>query len=164
MIGPGGAGKSTFATQLGVILGLEVIHLDALYWKPGWTEPPKHEWAATVDAALTGEAWIMDGNYSGTIERRLAACDTVIFLDLPPWTCVRRILKRFATYRNRTRPDMAPDCPEKFSLAFLAWVWGYRRKTRPNIVHLLDECRTEKRIVRLSTPRQIEEYLERARS
>lgn len=39
-----GAGKSTFARELGAITGLEVIHLDRLYWKPGWVETPKDEW------------------------------------------------------------------------------------------------------------------------
>jgi adenylate kinase family enzyme len=52
----------------------------------------------------------------------LAACDTVIFLDLPPLLCVWRVLKRLAQYRSRTRPDMAAGCYEHFNLKFLLWV------------------------------------------
>ncbi|MEH2244569.1 hypothetical protein [Nostoc sp.] len=38
IIGSGGTGKSTQARELGTILGLEVIHLDAWYSNPGWVE------------------------------------------------------------------------------------------------------------------------------
>ena len=64
VIGPGGAGKSTFARRLGQILSIEVIHLDTLYWRPGWIEPSKEDWLATVERLLARDAWIMDGNYS----------------------------------------------------------------------------------------------------
>ena len=43
IIGAGGAGKSTLARQLGEVLGIEVIHLDALFWKPGWVDTPRDE-------------------------------------------------------------------------------------------------------------------------
>lgn len=54
IVGCGGSGKSTLARQLSAILGIEVIHLDAFYWQPGWVEPPKEEWrrAAEVDRLL----------------------------------------------------------------------------------------------------------------
>ena len=49
VIGSGGAGKSTFARRLGELLELEVIHLDSLYWSPGWVEMPKAEWQTAVE-------------------------------------------------------------------------------------------------------------------
>lgn len=160
VIGPGGAGKSTFATRLGEILKLKVIHLDALYWRPGWVEPPKQEWAAMVEAALKGEAWIMDGNYSGTLEPRLAACDTVIFLDLPPLTCMWRVVRRAVKYRNQTRPDMANGCQEQLDLEFLLWIWNYRRRTRPKIVRMLSERGESVKVIWLQSSAQVERYLE----
>lgn len=159
VIGSGGAGKSTLAKKLGGILGINVIHLDALYWQPGWVEPAKAEWVATVDALLSREAWIMDGNYSGTLERRLAACDTVVFLDLPPLTCVWRVLKRLRRFHNTTRPDMAEGCREHFNLSFLLWVWNYRRRTRPKIVSLLKRCEREVRVIWLQSQAEIDEFL-----
>ena len=41
VIGSGGAGKSTFSRSLGELTGIEVIHLDKLYWHPDWNEPQK---------------------------------------------------------------------------------------------------------------------------
>ncbi|MBK6315156.1 MAG: hypothetical protein IPF53_12795 [Blastocatellia bacterium] len=161
VIGPGGAGKSTLAKRLGGILVLPVVHLDALYWKRGWVEPSKSDWAATVEAALARAAWVMDGNFSGTLERRLAACDAVVFLDLPRTTCVWRVLKRVLRYRNATRPDMAPDCPERFNMKFLLWIWNYRTATRPKVVHLLDACGANVRVIRLHSQSEVEQFLAR---
>lgn len=159
VIGSGGAGKSTFAEQLGQILGIKVLHLDALYWQPGWVEPTKAEWAATVSALLSGDEWIMDGNYSGTLAQRLAACDTVMFLDLPPLTCAWRILKRLNRYRNTTRPAMAAGCPEQFSLPFLFWVLSYRGRTRPKILKLLKQYENTVTVIQLQTPTQVSQFL-----
>jgi adenylate kinase family enzyme len=128
VIGSGGAGKSTFARRLGARLKIKVIHLDSLYWRPGWAETPKAEWLKCVEELLKEESWIMDGNYSGTLELRLESCDTVIFLDLPRSVCLWRVVKRLLQYRNRSRPDMADECPEKLNLEFLRWVWGYPRR------------------------------------
>jgi len=163
VIGPGGAGKTTFARQLGEILGMAVVHLDSLYWKPGWVEPPKREWAATLEEVLRRATWIMDGNYSGTLKARLEACDAVVFLDLPRLVCTWRILKRAARYRNTTRPDMADGCPERLNLKFLVWIWNYRRRTRPKILKLLEERRGEREIIWLRSSGQVKQFLAHAR-
>lgn len=129
LIGPGGAGKSTLARRLAERLDLPLIHLDALYWRPGWVETPKDAWRATLSGLLQGEAWVMDGNYGGTLDLRLAACDTAILLDLPPWQCLWRVLQRRWRHRGRARPDMPPGCPERLDAAFLLWIatWRLRR-------------------------------------
>ena len=80
VVGSGGAGKSVFASRLGALLKIPVLHLDRFYWRSGWNETPKDQWLKTVDGLLQRDAWIMDGNYSGTLAMRVDACDTV---DLP---------------------------------------------------------------------------------
>lgn len=158
VIGSGGAGKSTFAKRLGEMLKINVIHLDRLYWQPGWVEPPKAEWAANVEQLISRDEWIMDGNYSGTLEQRLAACDTAVFLDLPSRICVWRVLKRLVQYHNATRPDMAEGCHEHFNLQFLLWVWSYRRRTRPKIIRLLKQHEESVQVIWLQSSAAVAQY------
>jgi adenylate kinase family enzyme len=159
VIGSGGAGKSTFSGRLSKLLEIEVIHLDVLYWNPGWIETPKPEWRKRVEELLERETWIMDGNYSGTLDIRLEACDTVVFLDLARTVCLWRVLKRAMLYRNGGRPDMAQGCHEKLSLQFMRWIWGYPKRTRPKVLKLLRERSPSKGVIRLRTQAEIERFL-----
>jgi adenylate kinase family enzyme len=161
VIGSGGAGKSIFSRRLGEILSLEVIHLDALYWHPGWVETPKPEWRRRVEELVRRDSWIMDGNYSGTLDIRFEACDTVIFLDLPRPVCVWRLLKRKALYRRGGRPDMARGCEEKLSLEFIRWVWAYPKRTRPRVLELLEGGSQSKHIIWLRKPADVGNFLQR---
>ena len=83
VIGPPGAGKTTFARRLADKTGLPLIHLDAHFWNPGWVPTPREEWRARHAELLSPDEWIIDGVYPGTLEERVAAADTVIFLDVP---------------------------------------------------------------------------------
>jgi adenylate kinase family enzyme len=161
VIGSGGAGKSTFSRRLGKALDLEVIHLDARYWHPGWVETLKPEWRRMVEELVTRDSWIMDGNYSGTFDIRFEACDTAIFLDVPRLICVWRLLKRKALYRSVGRPDMAQGCGEKLSLEFIRWVWDYPTRTRPKVMKFLREGSASKNIFRLRKRADIEGFLRR---
>ncbi|HEX8118745.1 MAG TPA: DNA topology modulation protein [Pyrinomonadaceae bacterium] len=162
VIGSGGAGKSTFARRLGERLGLPVIHLDKVYWRPGWVEPSKDEWRRTVEELCAGESWVMDGNYSGTLDVRLAACDTVVFLELPRLVCTWRIVRRALRYRGSSRPDMGEGCHEQLNkdfLVFLLWVWNYSRRSRPKVLKLLEEFSGTKQIHILRSSAEAEEFL-----
>lgn len=160
VIGPGGSGKSTFARRLGELLNIQVKHLDAFYWRAGWTKPSNDDWLKTVTELTSGDAWVMDGNYSGTLELRLKHCDTVVFLDMPRLICLWRITKRRLRYRNRSRPDMAEGCSEKLDLEFFKWVWNYPRRSRPKVVRLLDEHSGIKQVVWLRSNAEVERFLD----
>lgn len=159
MIGPGGAGKSTLANQLGELLNIEVLHLDKFYWEPGWVEMPKPEWLKLVEELLRRDSWIMDGNYSGTLDIRFKACDTVIFLDMPRTLCLWRVLKRAIMYRHKSGPDMAEGCRERLTLEFILWIWNYPSRTRPKIVRLLESNLEEKRVVWLRSQSDVKRFL-----
>ena len=81
IIGCPGSGKSTLARALGERLDLPVVHLDRLWWKPGWENVTQEEFDQRLGNALKLEQWIIDGNFSRTVETRLEKCDTVIYLD-----------------------------------------------------------------------------------
>jgi adenylate kinase family enzyme len=161
VIGSGGSGKSTFATRLGALLQLEVIHLDKLFWRPGWVKPEPEDWLQTVDDLTDRDSWIIDGNYSRTLDLRFRKCDTVIFLDLSRWLCLWRIVTRALRYRNAIRPDMAEGCTEKIDLEFVLWVWNFPRRERPKVVRMLREQSEGKEIVWLRSRGEVEEFLAR---
>jgi adenylate kinase family enzyme len=161
VIGPGGAGKSTFAKRLGKLLGIEVKHLDRFYWRAGWTKPSEDDWLKTITELTSGDSWIMDGNFGGTLDLRLKSCDTIIFLDMPRLLCLWRVTKRRLLYRNRSRPDMAEGCNEKLDLEFIRWVWNYSRRSRPRVVKLLEEYSQSKQIVWLRSKADVERFYAR---
>lgn len=159
VIGSGGSGKSTFARRLGELLDIEVKHLDRFYWRPGWTEPAKEDWLQTVAELVSGDAWIIDGNFSGTLELRIRHCDTIIFLDMSRLLCLWRVVKRRLLYHKRSRPDMTEGCNEKIDLEFLSWVWNYTKRSRPKVVRLLEEQSKSKQIVWLRSNAEVEKFL-----
>jgi adenylate kinase family enzyme len=160
IIGNGGAGKSTLARKLGVVLAKEVYHLDALFWKPGWEMTASDEWKAILTEIMAKDSWIMDGNYGSTIELRARAADTIIFLDYSTSRCLYGIFKRRVMYHKKSRPDMNKGCEEKLDWTFIKWVAGYKRKKTPGILAFLDEMKTSgKEIHHFTKPRDTEHFI-----
>ncbi len=163
IIGSAGSGKSTLARQIGEILGLEVIHLDSLFWNAGWVQTDREEFCALLEQLTKRPSWIIDGNYSGTLELRLKAADTVIFLDLPRAVCLWRAVKRRFMYRNQTRPDMAPGCPEKMDLEFARWIWNYPKRSRPNVLTKLHQLAPGQELITLRSAAEVRRFLRHLR-
>lgn len=160
VIGSGGSGKTTFAKRLATRTGLPLIHLDQLFWSPGWVPTPNAEWDRLIAELAARDSWIMDGNYGRTLAPRLAAADTVIFLDLPRLVCTWRILKRQIRYAGRTRPDSAPGCPEQLTWEFVSWVWTYPERRRPGVMAQLEAVQQSKRVIILRSQREADRFLE----
>ena len=159
MSGCGGAGKSTLARQVGQCLGLPVVHLDKLYWQENWTPLSKEAFDVVHAAALEEPRWIIDGNFSRTMQRRLERCDTVIYLDYPRWQCMLGVCKRILTTYGRTRPDMGPGCNERFDWEFIKWVWNFNRNNRQRIYALLAEA-THAKVMILKSRKEGKRFLE----
>ncbi|MEZ0480043.1 topology modulation protein [Planococcus sp. SSTMD024] len=157
-----GAGKSRFARRLGEVAALPVHHLDAYYWKPGWVETDEKEFRHKQQELANEPRWIIEGNYNSTIDIRLAACDALIQLQLPLWRCLWRVLKRRIQYHKKTRPDMAPGCPEKLDLEFLKFIVTTYRGRQKSQHHLIEEFmmnHPEKQVFILRTQKKIEAFL-----
>ncbi len=69
VVGTTGSGKTRLAREISTRLEIPHIELDSLYWGPYWTEPPVEAFRERVARALTGEAWVVDGNYSVIVLR-----------------------------------------------------------------------------------------------
>jgi adenylate kinase family enzyme len=140
-------------------LGIDVIHLDLLFWKPGWVETEKSKWKEIVEKVSSRKQWIIDGNYGGTIDVRLLRADTVIFLDVSRFLCLWRVIKRRILFHGKTRPDLSEGCPESLSWDFIRWIWTFPNLRRPEILEKLNGCRDKKKVVILHSNREIESFL-----
>jgi adenylate kinase family enzyme len=159
VIGTGGSGKTTVARRLARQTGLPLIHLDAFYWRAGWEPTPPEEWRAKVQKLVQRDAWIIDGNYGGTLDLRLEACDAVVFLDLPRFVCIWRVLERWLRHVGRVRPDLPPGCPERLSWEFLAWIWTYGTRRRGDILKRLAALDKRKRVIIVRSSAAIDGFL-----
>ena len=159
VIGSSGAGKTRFSMRLRDALGIELVHIDKVYWCPNWSEPTKEEWRETLGEILARDSWIIDGNYTGTLDVRLAACDTVIFLDIRRTLCAWRVIRRTLRFYRRRRPDMAEGCYERFDWPFMLFIWNYPKTTRPKIMSLIDAHSGSTRFIHLKSPGAVRQFL-----
>ncbi|EEM22237.1 Topology modulation protein [Bacillus thuringiensis serovar tochigiensis BGSC 4Y1] len=107
------------------------------------------------------DEWIIDGNYGETMDIRMNAADTIIFLDIHRTICVYRAFKRVVQYRNKTRPDMGAGCEERFDLQFFKWIWEYPNVKRPTIIKKLEQLPEEKKVIVLKSSSEVRKFLER---
>ena len=141
VIGCPGSGKSTFARALHQKTGIPLYHLDLMFWNADKTTVEKSVFLARLCAVLEKDAWILDGNYASTMELRLAACDTVFFLDYPLDVCLDGIRAR----RGKPRSDM-PWVEDGEDAEFTRFVKSFDTQQRPKILALLENY-SDKNIV-----------------
>ena len=158
VIGCGGAGKSTFSQQLGEALDIPVHHLDRVFWKPGWERVSREEFAQAQEEIMAQPRWIMDGNYGGTLDMRIAGADTIVFFDFPTLPCLWGAVSRCAKFYllGRKRPDMTEGNHEKLDPEYVMWIINYRKTRRPGILRKLSEISEDKAVVILASRKQVE--------
>ena len=138
VIGCPGSGKSRLSIALHQRTGIPLYHLDMMYWNADRTTVDKAEFRRRLREVLETDEWIIDGNYGSTMEMRLQACDTVIFLDYPVEVCLDGVRAR----RGKPRPDMPwiegenEEDPE-----FIDFIRRYREESRPRVLELLRQYR-----------------------
>ncbi len=153
MIGCPGSGKSTFSRALHQITGIPLVHLDMLFWNKDKTTVEKAVFLERLEKAMQQSRWIIDGNYASTMERRMQACDTVIFLDYSLELCLEGIRQRQGTVRS----DM-PWVETEEDAEFIEFIKKFHTESRPQILVLL-ETHSEKNIYRFTTRTDADGFL-----
>lgn len=153
IIGCPGSGKSTFARSLTEKTGLPLHYLDMMYWNPDRTTKPKEEFRAALRETVALPEWIIDGNYGSTLELRMEACDTVIFLDYPVEVCIAGVEER----RGKPRADM-PWVETEPDLEFIEFIRKYNAESRPRVIELLEKYK-EKNIIIFKSRQESEDFL-----
>jgi len=162
VLGPSGAGKSTLARQLGERLDLPVVHLDAIYWNPGWVQIEIAQFRERVEEAAKGDTWVMDGNYTAThLDLRLAKAEAVIWLDLPRYVYFPRAVWRSIKNYGHVRDDVGSGCPERFDLSFFKdWVWTYPARSRTRHAEIMAGLPAAIRGIILRSPLEVAKFIE----
>ena len=153
VIGCPGSGKSRLSRALHNKTGIPLYHLDMMYWNADKTTVEKSVFLERLSAVLKKDEWIIDGNYSSTMELRMAACDTVIFLDYPLEVCLDGIKER----RGKSRSDM-PWIETEEDAEFIEFIKNYNEQQKPNVLELLEKY-SDKNIVILESREQADAFL-----
>jgi len=158
LFGCPGSGKSTMALKLHEVTALPVVHLDRLWWLPGWRETTKEDFDRKLQQELEKPEWIIEGNFSRTLAKRLEYSDTAVFLDYSRWVCLWGVVKRVMRSYGKSRPDMGEGCPERFDLSFLRYIWHFRKKNEQRYLEMLKELNGQE-VVILRSRREGERWL-----
>jgi adenylate kinase family enzyme len=156
MIGCGGSGKTYLSAALAARLSLPIVHLDAEYYDQAWQPMPREQFAARQRQLVDSPQWLIEGNHASTLPIRLAAADTLVFLDLPAITCLAGILQRRWKYRGGQHADGVYD---RITWDFVKYIWGYRKSMRPRIRQLITEHGNHLQVVTLTSRRQAKRWL-----
>ena len=153
VIGCPGSGKSTVSRALHNKTGIPLYHLDMMYWNADKTTVEKSVFLERLSDVLEKDEWIIDGNYSSTMKLRMAACDTVIFLDYPLDVCLDGIRER----RGKPRSDM-PCIETEEDLEFIEFIKNYNEQQKPKVLELLKKY-SDKNIIILESREQADAFL-----
>lgn len=159
IIGCSGGGKSSLARKIATKLHLPVIHLDMIFWQPGWKESDELSFRGRLAVALAGGRWIADGNYARVGDLHLAGAQVIIWVDQTRLLCLRRAMARAIRERGRTRIDMADGCVERIDFEFLRYIWRWHTDTRPKIEAAISRHSPRTPVVRLRNDREIATWL-----
>ena len=134
VIGCPGSGKSTFSKELNKITGIPLFHLDMMYWNSDKTIVENSVFLERLSKIFENEKWIIDGNYSKTLDLRIQNCDTVIFLDFPVEICLEGVRSRL----GKKRTDM-PWIEQNEDAEFIEFIKNFNTNNKPQILKLLNK-------------------------
>ena len=170
VVGTSGTGESTLARELARRLGASWLEVDSVYHQAGGTPRDASEFRDRVAAAGAGERWVSDGTYSAVRDLVWARADTVVWLDLPRRTVMRRITWR-TLRRVAGRAELWNGNRERWRNVFtwdkdesvIAWAWQTYDSRRERYAALAaDPANARLRFVRLTSPRAVRRFLRTA--
>ena len=156
-----GNGKTTLGRELARRLDVPFVEMDALVHGPNWTERPDDELRRIVKPVVASERWVIDGTYRGKLGDLIAErAEVVVWLDLPIRVWLPRLLRR-TVLRIVRREELWNGNRETLRNALFSRdsliVFAFRQHFRRRRVYPSEFARFN--VVRLRTPREVEEWL-----
>ena len=106
--------------------------------------------------------WVIDGNYNSTVQVRLEAADTVVFMDLPTRVCLWGILSR--QLRHGRGQNEQTGVYNRITGDVLRYVVGYRWKMRPRVLAKIHRHASGAALIMLTSRRQTRHFLRQVAS
>ena len=156
ILGPYGAGKSTFARRLCDKTGLPLYYLDNIWFLPDRTSIDQFVFEARVFKLAGQDRWIIEGNYLNcSVENRLIRSDAIFLLDFPPDVCIDGIRER-AGKRTESRPFV-----ERVGNGdLIAKTRAFRENSMPRIYELIRRYGRGREVWVFHSRREADEFLE----
>ncbi|MBD2430005.1 MULTISPECIES: hypothetical protein [Fischerella] len=164
VVGTTGSGKTTLARQIQQRLNIPHVELDYLHWEPNWTEVADDIFQQRVSQALSGDSWVVDGNYSKVREIIWRKADTIVWLDYAFVLTMSRLLKR-TFWRVVTQQPVCNGNRETWKTTFSRdsiLLWGLntyhkRRKEYPILFSQPEYAHLQ--VVHLRSPQAAQDWL-----
>lgn len=154
IIGCPGSGKTTFAEKLHRVTNLPLYYLDAIWHKPDRTHISREEYDKKLAEIFKTEEWIIDGNYSRTIEERIKNSDTIFLFDLPTEVCMQGATERL----GKTRYDV-PWIDTTLDPKLEQEIREFPNTVLPRIYELFEKNIDGKQVVVFKSRAEADEYL-----
>ena len=169
VIGTSGSGKTTFGRELASKLQIPFIELDAIFWGPDWSKPDDSELFSKLSAALSGSSWVLDGNYSRTLDIKWERVEAVIWLDFSFPRTVAQAVKR-AVSRIVSQEDLWPGTGNRESLktlfsrdSIVLWtIQSYSRRKKKILGYITSDRYQSIIFHRIKSPKQARRFLQSA--
>ena len=160
VIGNAGGGKSTMCSAICAAHDLPYYAIDKIQWKPNWVRTPETEFQEQHNALLSNERWLIDGYGSmSSVEDRLNACDTVIFVDHPIYIHFWWATKRQFKSLFFGRPDGPEGCPMwRVTIPLYKMIWWLHRKVRPQLLEAIYSRSDRIRIIHIESPAELSTF------
>jgi adenylate kinase family enzyme len=164
IVGTSGSGKTTLAQQIAQCLDIPHVELDALHWEPNWQEASDQVFRDRTSTALSGSAWVVDGNYSKIMDLTWGRADTVIWLDYSLAITLWRITKR-SLWRSIVQTELWNGNRESLKRLFgqesmILWVLKtYPRRRRDYPILFKKPEHAHLKVIRLSTPQETQKWI-----
>lgn len=159
ILGITGAGKSTLSRRLGEKTGIPLFHMDTLFWKGKWQKVPEEEYLqGHAEILKNNSRWIIDGWIKPRMKDRLSQAHLIIYLDYPGWLVGWRYIQRWLRHRKVARPELPAESRDRFKMRW--FVLSFFRNERLELETMLASV-DQSKVVRLKSPEESEEYLEK---
>jgi adenylate kinase family enzyme len=170
VFGNAGSGKTTLAKVLHAKFHIPLYHLDRYYWKPGWERTDREQFGKIHRELCERDQWILEGSYPKFLPERVAHADVVVFLDIPRYLCMWRVLKRTILNLGKILSDTPEGCKQKIFdtkfFEFLSWIWNFNKRYRADVLALLKSSEFEhtKQMYILHSPQEMDAFIKQLKN